>query len=163
MQPGKILYAEHQGTYVLKLIGDVRVTLCAALDEFLEQMFSHPKFTSVLIDLTETEGIDSTTLGILAKLSIQAKKRYNQTPVIYSTHADITRILVSMGFDDVFDIRDVVSDELPDLGELPLCEQSAEQMREKVLEAHRILVGLNAENKLKFHELIESLEASRLQ
>lgn len=161
MQPGKILYAEHQGTYVLKLIGDVRLTLCAALDGFLERMFSHPKFTSVLIDLTATEGIDSTTLGVLAKLAIQAKKRYNQTPVLYSTHADITRILVSMGFDDVFDIRDVVSDELPDLGELPLSEQTPEQMYEKVLEAHRTLVGLNAENELRFHELIESLEASK--
>ena len=32
MTTGKIQFAESQGTFVLKFIGDVRLTLCAALD-----------------------------------------------------------------------------------------------------------------------------------
>ncbi|KKL24406.1 hypothetical protein LCGC14_2415620, partial [marine sediment metagenome] len=28
MEAGKILVSQHDGTYVIKLVGDVRVTLC---------------------------------------------------------------------------------------------------------------------------------------
>jgi anti-anti-sigma factor len=163
MQAGRILYAEHQGMYVIKLLGDVRLTLCAALDEFLERMFNNPGFKNVVIDLTETDGVDSTTLGILAKLSIEAKNRFNLTPVIYSTNPDITRILFSMGFEEVFIINETFSAENSfGLGELPIKEQTEEETRLKVLEAHRTLVGLNLANEVKFHELLESLESSRL-
>ncbi len=160
MQLGKILYAEHHGAYIIKMMGDVRLTVCAALDEFLDQMFSHPRFKEVVVDLTETEGIDSTTLGILAKLSIQAKKQFQFIPVIYSSNNDITRILVSMGFDEVFDIQRELTDKVPSLGELVSIPQSEDQMRQHVIAAHRTLMALNASNELKFHDLVSNLEAS---
>ena len=70
---GRILVADHNGVYMLKFVGDVRVTLCATVDDYLHRMFDDREFKSVLVDLSETEGIDSTSLGILAKLSIQAE------------------------------------------------------------------------------------------
>ena len=39
MTTGKIQFAEAQGTFVLKFIGDVRLTLCAALDSYIEKIF----------------------------------------------------------------------------------------------------------------------------
>ena len=59
-------------------------------------------FKSVVVDLSHTESIDSTSLGLLAKLSIQADRRFGYRPILVSTQADITRILCSMGLDDVF-------------------------------------------------------------
>ncbi|MCG8533060.1 MAG: hypothetical protein MI749_20725, partial [Desulfovibrionales bacterium] len=63
MSAGKIQYAESDGSFVLKFIGDVRLTLSSTLDSTLESILSHPGIRSVIIDLSETEGIDSTSLG----------------------------------------------------------------------------------------------------
>ena len=38
MQAGKILQASQDGVYVLKLLGDVRLTLCKTFDDFIEDM-----------------------------------------------------------------------------------------------------------------------------
>lgn len=162
MQTGKILVAEHQGAYLVKLVGDVRVTLCASFDEFLDRMLANPGFKSVLIDLSETEGLDSTSLGLLAKLSIETQKRYRFMPVIISTNESITRLLSSMGFDrGVFDVRTDAITSQSDLEELPVVACSEEEMCDTVIEAHKVLMGLNDENRARFQELVTTLERSR--
>ena len=60
---GKAMYAVHQGTYVLKLIGEIRVPICATLDGFIETLFHDTQLNSVLIDLSETDVIDITASG----------------------------------------------------------------------------------------------------
>lgn len=158
MGAGKILVAECNGAYILKLIGDVRVTLCATVDEFMEKMFTSKSFSSVMIDLSSTEGIDSTTLGLLAKLAIQAKKRFRLVPVIISSNPSITRILESMGFDRVFDIRDHMIADEQELQELPQVDCEEPEVCQKVIEAHRVLMGMNESNRAEFRELVEALE-----
>ena len=64
----------------------------------------HSRFTNVLIDLSQAEGIDSTTLGQLAKISILCRERFGITPTIASPNKSITKLLLSMGFDEVFHI-----------------------------------------------------------
>ena len=91
MDEGKILVADHQGAFVIKLIGDVRVTLCVAFDDYVEKMLMASNFHSVVIDLTEAVGIDSTTLGMLAKVSIRASQPYGYRPVIVSTNPSCSR------------------------------------------------------------------------
>ena len=68
MSTGRIQFAEMDGTFVLKFIGEIRLTLCSALDATIEKIFSSLNFSSIVIDLTESRSIDSTTLGLLAKL-----------------------------------------------------------------------------------------------
>ncbi|WP_257287768.1 MULTISPECIES: STAS domain-containing protein [unclassified Endozoicomonas] len=158
MTTGKILFAKNDGTYVLKLVGEVRLTLCSSL----EQMINEPDFTSVIIDLTDTDTIDSTSLGLLAKLSIQTKKNLGLVPVIISTKDDITRILLSMGFDRVF----VIVKELEGYEKLNLnmhdiaCDGNLEQPTQvrQVLDAHKVLMGLSEENREAFSELVKQLE-----
>ena len=158
MQPGKILVAEQDGAFVIKLVGEVRLTLCTTMDEFFDDMLGSKGFASVVIDLVDATNIDSTTLGLLAKLAIKAKQRFSYVPVILSTNADITRVLDSMGFGRVFCIRQepVVDDE--DLSELPVLPDSEDAVRDKVLEAHRVLMGMNESNRAKFRELVTLLE-----
>ena len=69
MSTGRILVGNGDGTYLMKLVGDVRLRLGAAVDEFLDRMFQDRGFRSVVVDLSATEGIDSTSLGVLARLS----------------------------------------------------------------------------------------------
>lgn len=161
MQPGKILVAEQQGAFVIKLVGDVRLTYCTTLDQFLEHMFASRDFASVLIDLTQAESVDSTTLGQLAKLAITARQRYGLVPVILSTNPDITRVLDSMGFDRVYDIRGERPSTEEQLGELPIVPGTEAKVREKVLEAHRVLMGMSEHNRAEFCELVSALESDR--
>jgi anti-anti-sigma factor len=157
---GRILVAAHEGVYVLRFEGDVRLTLCTAVDAYLAHMFEDPAFRGVVVDLSATVGIDSTSLGILAKLSIQASRRFGFVPTPVSTNPDITRILHSMGFDDVFMIIDEPLERESQLRELPAIDDiSEEDLRRHVIEAHRVLMGLNEGNRDTFKDLVEALEA----
>jgi len=158
MLSGKILFAEQAGTYVLKFVGDVRLTLCTTLDQFLATTLEHENFKSVIIDLTETQGIDSTSLGLLAKLSVRLKRRHQQRPTIISTNDDITRVLVSMGFEKVFILIDEALDSTAALQELDVLQESEELVRARVLDAHRALMDLNENNRDAFRDLVRSLE-----
>ena len=160
MDSGKILVAKKNGVYVLKLEGDVRLTICAALETFLEKMMLEPDLEAVFIDLTDTIAVDSTTLGFLAKISIQTKKKFNWIPTIITVNDDITRVLMSMGFDQVFDFINERIDQPGNLEELESLGLGEDAMKVRVLEAHKILMGLNEQNRSKFKELVDVLEAS---
>ncbi|MGD8817156.1 MAG: STAS domain-containing protein [Acidobacteriota bacterium] len=157
--PGRILVGHHDGVYVILFEGDVRLTLCTAVDEYMDKMFRDPGFRSVVVDLSRTESIDSTSLGLLAKLSIQSQKRFNFRPTLVSTRRDITRVLVSMGFDDVFNIVEEPLEHTEQLGELPQVEADQEHVRQRVLDAHRVLMSMNDANREAFHDLVATLEA----
>ena len=155
---GHALYAEHQGTYVLKLVGDIRASLCATLDSFIDSMFCDVKLRSILIDLSDTQLIDSTGLGLIAKIAVHIRKRFQEKPVIISTRPDITRILDSMGLEQVFDIIQEPSVISHAMHKVPLEECAEGYACQKVLEAHRVLMSLNEKNIETFKEVVAALE-----
>ncbi len=160
MTTGKIQFAESEGTFVLKFIGDVRLTLCAALDAYIEKIFSVLTFNAIIIDLTETDGIDSTSLGLLAKLSILSRQKVGFLPTLVSTKDDMNRLLQSMGFDQVFNIVSEITPTATELEDLPGQALSEELVKDKVLEAHRILMNLNEHNREAFRDLVSALESN---
>ena len=81
----------------------------------------------------------------------------HRKPIILSTNQDITRILESMGFDQVFIILACECQEKC-LDELPEVEPSEQEMMEKVISAHRVLMGLSEQNQETFKSLVEALE-----
>lgn len=160
MQEGKILAAHHHGSYVIRLEGDVRLTLSTTIDEFFQKMFDDPEFASVWVDLCEAEGIDSTTLGLLAKLALKVKDQYGFQPAIYSCDPGINRLLKSMGFQRLFELHEEVCANPDEIAEIPMVEASEESVKENVLEAHRVLMGLSDDNRARFKDLMNVLEHS---
>lgn len=158
MNTGKILVAQSQGIYIIKFVGDVRLNLCSTLDQYTDHMFESKEFKTVIIDLTETQCIDSTSLGQLAKISILYKEKYGQLPTIISTQDDINRILLSMGFDQVFYIVKELVSRVEYLDELPLKSVDEAEMKQRVLEAHKLLMDMNQNNRDAFQDLVNSLE-----
>ena len=158
MMAGKILVTDENGIYLLKLIGDVRMTLCASLNSYIEAIFHSDNVKDVLIDLQEVEGVDSTTLGLLAKLAISCEQQYGIKPTVFCNNEGIFRIFVGMGLEDVFDIVRDAPETLANLKELDAMNADVDQMRQHVLEAHRLLSLLNSNNKSEFVNLIRSLE-----
>jgi len=141
--------------------GDVRVTLCASLNHYVESIFGDRNVKSVLVDLLETQGVDSTTLGLLTKLALLSKRYYGIVPLLFCDNPDILKTLEAMSLDELFTvIREAPagSDKAGPLDELT-CDKSDEaEARRSVLEAHRLLVEVNPQCEPEFIDLISYLE-----
>lgn len=161
MSDGAIYYACRDGHYVLKFVGDVRLTLCSTIECHLESVLEREDVTDTLVDLTETDNIDSTSLGLIAKLAIKATARGMPQPTLVSTNEDITRILLSMGFDRVFLLLQELPESRCELKQVPFVQESEEEVRCRILDAHRVLSGLNDNNREAFKDLVATLESCR--
>jgi anti-anti-sigma regulatory factor len=143
---------------VLKLEGDVRLTMCTALDQYFQSMFAEPGFMSVWVDVTEADGLDSTTLGMLAQLAIQTKERFDFRPAIFSTNPSIDRLLDTMGFDQLFERRSECCNSDSAITEIPAVPCEAGEVKRQVLEAHRTLMSMSDDNADAFKDLVSTLE-----
>ena len=88
MQPGKILVSHHDDVYLIKLVGDVRVTLCTSLNNYIEAIFQTGNVAEVVIDMLDAVAVDSTTLGLLAKLAIYSHEHFGICLLYTSDAAD---------------------------------------------------------------------------
>ena len=153
---GHILVGACEGNYVLKFSGDIRVGLCGSLDAFCERMLDAADFRSVIVDLAETLAIDSTALGCLARLSLAVQRIQAKIPTLICRSSDIERVLLNMGFDDVFAIVAEANVQDVELVDIPaVVEQEA---RQRVIEAHKVLMSLNDSNRAAFKSLVNALE-----
>ena len=118
MENGKILHASHDGIHVLRFVGDIRYTLGHSLDRFLEALFAGPTPEGFVIDLTATDCIDSTNLGLLVRVAREMHNHGAPQVTIVSDRPDINAVLASMALDEVFDIVSRAS--IPAGGELEL-------------------------------------------
>ena len=159
---GKVFTAEYHGAFVIKMQGDIRLTLCSTLDEYMRILLDSDGVMGVVVDLSDVECIDSTSLGMLAKLAIKSKQQFNFVPVMVSPNPDINRLLQSMGFNKVFEIYDHARREQSEanLGELEVVSASEDSVREKVIEAHKALMEMDEKNHDTFAELVVTLEGA---
>ncbi len=165
---GKILYAEDKGIHVLKFIGEVRLTLGPAIASFLSHLRAAKNFKSVVIDLSETQCIDSTALGLLARIAICTRDSFGAIPSIISPREDITRTLKSMAMEEVCLILkesaypdNYMPPQITELSPAPREMLSEDALREQVLEAHKTLMNLNQKNRDKFKDLVSALEQEK--
>ncbi|MBV1932347.1 MAG: STAS domain-containing protein, partial [Porticoccaceae bacterium] len=142
MNKGKILVGESEGNYLIKMTGDVRVTLCTSLNQYINTIFKASDVSSVLVDLRDVEGLDSTTLGLLAKLALSCQRMYELTPLLFCTNEGVLKTLEVMALDEYFEV--IRSHEISGtaLEELP-CSPDEERARQDVLEAHKLLIEIN--------------------
>lgn len=160
MSSGKILVYDSAGNYLLKLTGDVRVTLCGALNRHMDRIFGSSAVNQVVIDMLEAECLDSTTLGILAKLGFHCRREYGVDAKIFCHNPSILRMLEVMGFNEIFEIFDQdINKSFATIALEPLTSEDAE-IRRQVLEAHKTLIELCPDNNAQFYDLINALESS---
>ena len=166
MSASKLLVGlQNMQTFWLKLEGDVRVPWCVSLETYCETVIQQPGVSSVCVDLREAENLDSTTLGVLAKVAIQTQKHCDSKARLLCTDENIMRLVLSMGFANVFAICNSDA-EYPDLeniiyDELPLVECTEEDMKQSVIAAHKTLMEMTEENRASFSSLVSALEADR--
>lgn len=159
MNQGEILCANAELTHVLKFRGDVRFTICSALNRHLDSLFAKQQIQDILIDLTETQALDSTSLGLLAKIANFLHDQSGNKATIFSTNEDINRILESVGFYQIFQI--VEQPTTVGASPQPIQQDSGSdtETTETIYQAHCILCDLNDENKQMFQNVVDIMAA----
>ena len=158
MDNGNILHACHDDVHVLRFIGDIRYTLSPSLERFLDGIFAGPKPAGFIIDLTETDSIDSTNLGLLARIANRMQALRAPRVTVVSNRADINSVLTSMALDEVFDI---VEDTGPARGvskEVPQENADRETLARTLIDSHRALMDLSEHNREMFQDVVATLE-----
>jgi anti-anti-sigma factor len=106
MNEGKFLYAELSGVYVVQPTGNIRYTISRGLDKLIHRIQEDENATDVIADLSEAGFLDSTNLGLLARLASMAFKKFHRYPQLISNNQNINMVLDSMGFQQIFNITD---------------------------------------------------------
>jgi anti-anti-sigma factor len=155
MPDGRVLHADHDGIQVLRVVGEIRYTMAPTLERFLAALVDVDSTRGFVVDLTQCTLIDSTNLGLLARL---ARRVAPQRVTLVSDQEDINIVLDSMGFRTVFDIVDATGECLEGGTELAPTSVDREQLRATMLNAHRTLMELNENNKEMFRDVVIALE-----
>lgn len=158
MSCGKILYAVHEGTWVLRLRDDVRATWCTSLDALVERLLGDASLRAVIIDLRETTNIDSTMLGVLARLAVRLRERLTAPPVVVAPNDDLRRLLGSMCLEKVFTIVDESREAGCECAELAPVDTPESEVCRQVADAHRVLMAIDERNHATFRDVVATLE-----
>jgi len=158
MDNDKVLHASDNDVHVLRFIGNIRYTLTPSIDHFLERLFSGPKPAGFVIDLTETDSIDSTNLGLLARLAKRMQALDTRRITIVSNRPDINSVLNSMALNEVFDIVENTCLETEALQEVPQQDVDKQTLTRTLIKTHRALMDLNEHNRNIFRDVVTALE-----
>ncbi|MGB0966116.1 MAG: STAS domain-containing protein [Litorivicinus sp.] len=150
--------AKSPDRWVFVFKGDVRLSLCTTLDDLIASLFEQGTPVQVLIDLSAADNIDSTCLGLLAKLAMHYQSTNAALPVIHCPNADLVDLIESLGLESLFEWRDEAIDVSCQRVELKGCEPAAAQSL--VLSAHEALAELNHANQAQFDGLIRALKTA---
>ena len=159
MSTGKILVSDKDGNYLIKFSGDVRVNLCGSLNHHMAAIFGSTDVQHVVIDMLEADCVDSTTLGLIAKLALHCRKEYNINMQLFCQNPSILRTLDCMSFDEIIDICQEVTDIDADLHAIETVNSDIDEVRRQVLEAHKLLTQLSPDSSKEFTDLIRALES----
>ena len=136
----------------------MRLVMCTALEEYFERVFNDQEFLSVWVDVTGATGLDSTTLGMLAKLAIKTHEKFGFRPTIFSANLGIDALLQTMGFAQLFDVRNEACEGYTH--DIPAHPSTESEIRERVIEAHKTLMAMSEANRDAFQDLVRTLEAT---
>ncbi len=137
-----------------------------ALKECAETLMSETH-RSLVVDLEDCSGMDSTFMGTLAGLAINISKKFGGAVHVVAAGERNQRSLEDLGLDFLLKINEPEmpwSDHLDEArSSLRACESSRpaaiRTRAEHILDAHRKLSGLNEGNTRKFEGVLSVLQA----
>jgi len=155
MPEGQYLYAKENNNYFIKLIGKLKYTECSNSSSFISQLEKRDDYNNILVDLSEAEYLDSTNLGLLAKVAQLVIAKTNHRLTVISTNPDVTILLRNIGFDDI-----CLLIEEPEKIEVPFehimgINRDEEELAKVMLEAHQRLMNMNEKNRQEFKNVVD--------
>ena len=156
---GKILIGEFDHSYLVKLRGYIRLTLCASLGRYMERIFgADDNPDQVLIDLSDATGLDSTTLGLIARLALHCQEKFHFKPLVFCDSPALLHDLHTMALDEFLDILPSTPPRPAEMQELPPVEAPASELKRRIIDAHKLLASINPERETEFLDLVRAIE-----
>jgi anti-anti-sigma factor len=156
--PGTILFARKDSLLCIRLEGRTTFALGPGFADFIGQIFARDDWTDIVVDLTGTTAMDSTILGLLAKIARLQRQRRDQSPVVISSNNRITATLRNLGLERIMTIVAPAGAPTGDLTQVPAGDAKKSEQARVALEAHRELMALNDKNAAQFRTVVEFLE-----
>ncbi len=142
----------------IKVDGRGTFQTSAGLKEVVKQMIQrgHREF---VVDLKTCELMDSTFMGTLAGAALRLRELGQGGLSVVNANHRSNDLLVGLGLDQLFDVSVGATANLPvTTSEVkPAVDDSTEDSRQAVLEAHEALAEADAANAVKFRDVIEFL------
>jgi anti-anti-sigma factor len=160
MSEGRVFHAAAGGRHVLRYLGRADYVMAPSIERVGESLFEGNDLTVLVFDLRQATLLDSTNLGLLARLASRAEAGGGRAAIV-STNDDVTDVLRSMGLAAMFQIS---SDDplLHEVGQGEEIHQEPTGQRElmrTMLEAHRVLAGIDENDSAGFRAVVEGLES----
>lgn len=154
MKKADLLIAHTQGCYSIKVDGRANFECAPPIRNLANNL--ERGFEKISIDLTGCSGMDSTFMGVLAMLGLQA--RSGGTVEIINAGIDNRKLLDGLGIQELFTFTEKHAEtEAAENQEWVRPEQTVSQLEhaKTVHSAHDTLIKANEQNKPKFEKVVE--------
>jgi anti-anti-sigma factor len=158
MEMHHVLYAVQEKKFFIQLIGDIRYHVSNLLDVVINQSCNFNEIERIFVDLRETLFIDSTNLGLLAKIVKKSQEYKLKKPALISTNEDVNIILRSMSFDDVFEFLECPPNDFSELHFIEISGVDEQPSIHLYFDAHKTLMEMNENNYQEFSEVVRLFE-----
>lgn len=145
----------------IRVTGRGSFKVSTTLKQFIAQVIAQQPVSTVVLDLSECVGMDSTFMGVLAGLSGRLKQS-SQTLELINLSEKNANLLATLGVDQVIaHYSHSHGHEVPGQNAKPLsiAGVTKKELAETALQAHETLVELSEENRPRFKRVIEYLKA----
>ena len=99
MTLGHVTHAQKEGVHVLRYFGTVNFLLAPGIQSFVDHLIDDGGVSGLVFDLSSANSLDSTNLGLMARVNERLVNNGAANSVIISGNEDIDVVLRSMGFD----------------------------------------------------------------
>lgn len=152
MEKGEVFISEKDAVTFIRVKGNASFVCAPPLRELAKKLAAEP-FGGLKIDLEECTWMDSTFMGMLAMLGLNAKKK-NVPAEIWNASEQNEKLLLGLGLKKVFAFQ---SGEFGDASDTAAASNAttAESNARNVLDAHQTLMDIDEGNVQKFEKVVE--------
>lgn len=121
-------------------------------------------YRKFVIDLADCELMDSTFMGMLTGIVLNLREHGSESLQVIRANERNASLLSNLGLDQLFIVRKEGDPETPSFPEESALAQvnapkpSSRETQKDVLEAHQALVEADAENAVRFRDVLEFLQ-----
>lgn len=153
-------YAKIDNKYIIKLSGELKYKWSSGFNNFLQKIFQKDDFDEIVVDLSETSYIDSTNIGLLAKIARFSLRKFSRKlPVIVDQKdEDVKELLIGMGFNKLCNFIKIPENFDHQYKTIKDSRKSKEDLGKMILDAHKTLSKISQKNKKQFKNVVELLE-----
>jgi len=152
MEKGEVFISEKDGITFIRATGNASFVCAPPLRELAKKLAAEP-FGGLKIDLAECTWMDSTFMGMLAMLGLNAKKK-GVSAEIWNASEQNEKLLLGLGLKKVFAF---LTGDFGGADDAPAASGAvtAESNARNVLDAHQTLMDIDEANVPKFEKVVE--------